>query len=255
MSDKSSLNSETPLTAIPEPLHEQDGTTFFLLDVETQGEPSEKKKGKKPMRTSDNEKSDSSDSSSSSVSAQVVIDHGNIPRRMNKNVGHLMRSGDDESESDYAFCYSPTRRESDADSVTKQRLPDHSHLHITESYDHETDLSAADEEPAAKKKAKRRRHKHKTLRKHLSPRKGMVTVYTEEDDDLVDEMPTGDRERMLRHSERRHELDHRRRSIPRRLHKRTQKVLQTNLQSQSWSRRESLQSSRHPGLSSEDALS
>lgn len=225
-------SEEAPLTAIPEAVHESSGTTFFLLNVGNEAE---------IVNPDDDNKSVSStDSSSSSVSAQVVIDHGSsIPRK--NGLGHLMRSGDDESESDYA--YSPLRRESDTDSVK------HSHLHVTEQY--ETDLSAAeneeDDKPTAKTTKRRRHHKHHTKR---SPRKGMVTVYTEEDDDLVDEMPTGDRERMLRHSQR----NYRRRSIPRRLHKRTQRVLQTNLQSQSWSRRESLQSSRHPGLSSEVAL-
>lgn len=244
--------SETPLNAIPEPIQDGDGTTFFLLNVNDESSSS-----KKPIND-DDEKSDSStDSSSSSVSAQVVIDHGSsIPRRMEKNgLGHLMRSGDDESESDYAFCYTPQRRESDAESITKR-----THLNIMEPYEHETDLSAAendgdddldeDEVRHGKKSKKRRRHHKHHKGKHVSPRKGMVTVYTEEDDDLVDEMPTGDRERMLRHSDK---FD-RRRSLPRRLHKRTQRVLRTNLQSQSWSRRESLQSSRHPGLSSEDAL-
>ncbi|CAO3692490.1 unnamed protein product [Rhizopus stolonifer] len=81
----------------------------------------------------------------------------------------------------------------------------------------------------------------------------MVTVYTEEDEDLVDDMPRGDHERMMRHNLRHR---YRKRSVPRkRLHKRTQRVLQTELQSQTWSRRESLQSNRHPGLSSEEALS
>lgn len=281
-----SVTSEKSLNAIPEPVEDTDGTTYFLLNVANEPEAVDKKEGKKPMHHNDNNEEDdddkssvssksSTDSSSSSVSAQVVIDHGSsIPRRMEKNgLGNLMRSGDDESESDYAFCYSPLRRESDTDSISKQA----SQLHVMASYD--TDLSAADdhdgdddldeeevEDMVRRHKAvshtgggkqktystferKRRRH-HKHKHKHLLPRKGMVTVYTEEDDDLVDEMPTGDRERMLRHSER----NYRRRSIPRRLHKRTQRVLQTNLQSQSWSRRESLQSSRHPGLSSEVAL-
>ncbi|KAF1803269.1 hypothetical protein FB192DRAFT_1075853 [Mucor lusitanicus] len=350
-----SYNSESPLNVIPEPVRDEEGTTFFLLDVANEAEPINVEEPAKPKsrksrrkRGSDNEqeggedgnRSDSShssksstDSSSSSVSAQVVIDHGSsIPRRLEKNgAAHLLRSGDEESESDYAFCYTPIRRESDADSASnhhhqqQRRLLNSlhvdrgsSHLNMMEassmhSSQQDTDLSAAendgdddldDEEeedgmvhrnalsrhdtsntaqtdPDYEGRANhanrtpRRRHHHKhhhsrngkaasgSRKDHLANSKAMVTVYTEEDDDLVDEMPRGDRERMMRHNERnyrRHNHHHdasgfRRRSIPRRLHKRTQRVLQTNLQSQSWSRRESLQSNRHPGLSSEEALS
>jgi hypothetical protein len=229
---------------------------------------------------------------------------------MEKNgVAHLLRSGDDESESDYAFCYTPVRRESDADSATTQHqrrlLSEHhasSHLNMMEnSFSHsqqeDTDLSAADndanddEDKVLQRKSiskgniitndintsenndrtsHRKRHRHHRHHRNgksatggsrkdmLANSKAMVTVYTEEDDDLVDEMPRGDRERMMRHNERNYRRDvsagYRRRLLPRRLHKRTQRVLQTNLQSHSWSRRESQQSNRHPGLSSEDAL-
>lgn len=160
--------------------------------------------------------SSSSSSSSSSVSAQVVIDHV-LPTKPSQ-----LRS-EEESESDYALS-SPARRDSDAD-----RRPPRSHLRIVEA------ASDADDEAPKKK-----------------PQKSMVTVYTEEDEDLVDEMPRGDHERMMRHNLRHR---YRKRSVPRkRLHKRTQRVLQTELQSQTWSRRESLQSNRHPGLSSEEAL-
>ncbi|KAI8645616.1 hypothetical protein BD408DRAFT_360915 [Parasitella parasitica] len=346
-----SFNSESPLNALPEPVQDEEGTTFFLLDVASETEPvnvepeaSAKAKSKRNKRKKgiDNEAEDenndnisvsshssksSTDSSSSSVSAQVVIDHGSsIPRRLEKNgAAHLLRSGDDESESDYAFCYTPIRRESDTDSVSnhQRRLlnslhTEHgsSHLHMMESCSlhsqQDTDISAAendgdddlddeDEEDRnslsrhnsnnrvkndhmgadlngrinhLNRTARRRHHKHHhrngksstglarngNRKDQLANSKAMVTVYTEEDDDLVDEMPRRDRERMMRHNERNyrrhnHDVGFRRRSIPRRLHKRTQRVLQTNLQSQSWSRRESLQSSRHPGLSSEEALS
>lgn len=352
-----SYNSESPLNVIPEPVQDEEGTTFFLLDVASQAEPvnveepeaptKSKSKRSRRKKGSDNEegengddgnKSDSSHSSksstgssSSSVSAQVVIDHGSsIPRRLEKNGAvHLLRSGDDESESDYAFCYTPIRRESDADSVSNHQRRLLNSLHVDRGSSHlnmmeassmhssqqDTDLSAAendgdddlddDEEggrmhrdalsrhstnnsaqadhhlhPAyaghanhASRTSRRRHHKHHHSRNgkasgqhgnsrkdQLANSKAMVTVYTEEEDDLVDEMPRGDRERMMRHNERNYRRHHhdasgfRRRSIPRRLHKRTQRVLQTNLQSQSWSRRESLQSNRHPGLSSEEAL-
>ncbi|KAL9541791.1 hypothetical protein PS6_010137 [Mucor atramentarius] len=345
-----SYNSESPLNVIPEPVQDEEGTTFFLLDVANEATPvnvesetpakskSKKSRRKKGSDNDENEDDDnnsdsshssksSTDSSSSSVSAQVVIDHGSsIPRRLEKNgAAHLLRSGDDESESDYAFCYTPIRRDSDADSVSnhQRRLlnslhVDHgsSHLNMMEaSSSHsqqDTDLSAAendgdddledDEEDGmmhrdtlsrhntnnstqtdhlrpdydghtnhTDRTPRRRHHKHHhrngksstngSRKDQLANSKAMVTVYTEEDDDLVDEMPRGDRERMMRHNERNYRRHHhdasgfRRRSIPRRLHKRTQRVLQTNLQSQSWSRRESLQSNRHPGLSSEEALS
>lgn len=344
-----SYNSESPLNVIPEPVQDEEGTTFFLLDVANEATPvnvesetpakskSKKSRRKKGSDNDENEDDDnnsdsshssksSTDSSSSSVSAQVVIDHGSsIPRRLEKNgAAHLLRSGDDESESDYAFCYTPIRRDSDADSVSnhQRRLlnslhVDHgsSHLNMMEaSSSHsqqDTDLSAAendgdddleeDEEDGmmhrdalsrhntnnstqkdhlhpdydghtnhTHRTPRRRHHKHHhrngksstngSRKDQLADSKAMVTVYTEEDDDLVDEMPRGDRERMMRHNERNYRRHHhdasgfRRRSIPRRLHKRTQRVLQTNLQSQSWSRRESLQSNRHPGLSSEEAL-
>lgn len=349
-----SYNSESPLNVIPEPIQDEEGTTFFLLDVANEAEPinveseapvklkskkSKRRKGSDNEAENDNDNDDnnsvssrssrsSTNSSSSSVSAQVVIDHGSsIPRRLEKNgAAHLLRSGDDESESDYAFCYTPIRRESDADSVSnhQRRLltslhVEHgsSHLHMMEaSSSHsqqDTDISAAendgdddldDEEDNEiihrdslsrnnvnniiqndhltpnndnhindSNRTRRRHHKHHhrngksstglarngNRKDQLTNNKAMVTVYTEEDDDLVDEMPRGDRERMMRHNERNYRRHHhdagfRRRSIPRRLHKRTQRVLQTNLQSQSWSRRESLQSNRHPGLSSEEAL-
>lgn len=285
-----STNSETPLNILPaEPVTDDQGTTFFLLDVNNEPIPPIPKKSKhhrsKRISEGDDDNSDSSHSSSSSsgssVSAQVVIDHGgSIPRRLEKNgFAHLLRSGDDESESDYAFCYTPaSRRESDAESASNsRRMVTPSHLHLMEpshSQPEETDLSAAENDgdddleqeeisrkPGSIHKERRRRHRHHRRKDLLSDSKAMVTVYTEEDDDLVDEMPRGDRERMLRHNERsyRHSRNDenegfRRRSIPRRLHKRTQRVLQSNLQSHSWSRRESLQSNRHPGLSSEEAL-
>ncbi|CEP15135.1 hypothetical protein [Parasitella parasitica] len=350
-----SFDSASPLNALPEPVQDEEGTTFFLLDVANESEPVDverleapakaKSKRNKLKKGADNEADNDNDdnnsvsshssksstnSSSSSVSAQVVIDHGSsIPRRFEKNgATHLLRSGDDESESDYAFCYTPIRRESDTDSVSNHQRrilnslhAEHvsSHLHMMESSSlhsqQDTDMSAAENDgdddlddededdrdslsrhntdhgtqndhidtdlnggrmSHSNRTARRRRsHKHNYHRngKHstglarngnrkdqLANSKAMVTVYTEEDDDLVDEMPRRDRERMMRHNERNyrrhnHEAGCRRRSIPRRLHKRTQRVLQTNLQSQSWSRRESLQSSRHPGLSSEEALS
>jgi hypothetical protein len=310
-----SITSETPFNVIPEPVHDPEGTTYFLLDVDNETSPppplppptkSKRHKSKKSLGEDESEDDNSStdSSSSSSVSAQVVIDHGSsIPRRMEKNgATHLLRSGDDESESDYAFCYTPGRRESDADSAThpqQRRLrPASSHLMMEISGSHsqqDTDLSAAendgDEEDieasvtrlsksnTAHKisdninvsetndhknhnRRRRRHHRHHrnggSRREILANSKAMVTVYTEEDDDLVDEMPSGDRERMMRHNERNYRRDvsagYRRRLLPRRLHKRTQRVLQTNLQSHSWSRRESQQSNRHPGLSSEDAL-
>lgn len=295
-----SASSETPLNILlAEPVTDEQGTTFFLLDVNNQEEPPVTKKSKhhRNKKTSEGDdgsdsnnssSSSSSSSSGSSVSAQVVIDHGgSIPRRLEKNgLGQL----GDESESDYAFCYTPaSRRGSDADSVSNSgRLLKPSHLHLMEpgtSQPEETDLSAAEndgdddleQEEVSNKpgspthKGRRRRHRHhkKAANRNGSSRKdlladskAMVTVYTEEDDDLVDEMPRGDRERMLRHNERNYRSRHeeeigegfRRRSIPRRLHKRTQRVLQTNLQSHSWSRRESLQSNRHHGLSSDEAL-
>lgn len=349
-----STNSESPLNVLPEPVQDEEGTTFFLLDVANEVEPvniepevparskSKKNKRKKgPDNEAENGNADdhdnddnssvssrssksSTDSSSSSVSAQVVIDHGSsIPRRLEKHgAAHLLRSGDDESESDYAFCYTPNRRESDADSVSnhQRRLlalhVDHgsSNLHMMESspsYSQQnTDLSAAEDDDLDDEeedgsihrdllsrhstsnsiqndhhgsdhddpmndlnRTRRRHHRHHhrngkssarltrdgDRKEQFADNKAMVTVYTEEDDDLVDEMPRGDRERMMRHNERsyrrhNHDAGFRRRSFPRRLHKRTQQVLQTNLQSQSWSRRESLQSNRHPGLSSEEAL-
>jgi hypothetical protein len=122
--------------------------------------------------------------------------------------------------------------------------------------DREDDQDDADDEgvydPGRDHRQRHRRKDYNMKKGDLANDKRMVTVYTEEDDDLVDEMPRGDRERMIRHN-RRHR--YRKRSVPRkRLHKQTQRVLQTNLQSHSWSRRESLQSIRHPGLSSEEAL-
>jgi hypothetical protein len=264
----------------------EENATYFLLDVKNQNNDDAKS-------VSSHSSKSSTDSSSSSVSAQVVIDHGSsIPRHLEKNgMGHLTRSGDDESESDYAFCYTPVRRESDAESssgpparrLTAQLLSGHTKLHsslrhsssycsIEDAIDSHTDFSGAEndgdveddfDEGAGKVGTRKRRHRHRRgngrgSRKDIlnqENNKAMVTVYTEEDDDLVDEMPRGDRERMMRHNRKHGDSSgYRRRSVPRRLHKRTQKVLQSNLQSQSWSRRESLQSSRHPGLSSEEAL-
>ncbi|KAI8970790.1 hypothetical protein BDB01DRAFT_731425 [Pilobolus umbonatus] len=73
-----------------------------------------------------------------------------------------------------------------------------------------------------------------TVKKKKKKRKG-VTVYTEEADDLMDEMPRGDRELLLRSKQRR-------------------KKKATEVQA--WSRRESLsQKNRHPGLSSGEAVS
>ncbi|KAI7868213.1 uncharacterized protein EV154DRAFT_432195 [Mucor mucedo] len=297
-----SVNSETPLNILPpDQVTDDQGTTFFLLDVNNEEEPAaaapkKSKHHRSSKKTSEGDdgsdsnnssSSSSSSSSGSSVSAQVVIDHGgSIPRRLEKN-GQL----GDESESDYAFCYTPaSRRGSDADSVSNSgRLLKPSHLRLIEPstfQPEETDLSAAENDgdddleqeevsnkpgsPAHKERKRRHKHHRKATNRNGSSRKdiladskAMVTVYTEEDDDLVDEMPRGDRERMLRHNERNYRSRHeeeigegfRRRSIPRRLHKRTQRVLQTNLQSHSWSKRESLQSNRHPGLSSDEALS
>lgn len=293
-----SANSETPLNILPaEAVTDEQGTTFFLLDVNSNEEPTNTKKSKHHRNKKNSEGDDGSDSnhsssssssSGSSVSAQVVIDHGgSIPRRLEKN--GLAQLGD-ESESDYAFCYTPaSRRGSDADSVSNNgRLLQPSHLRLMEpctSQPEETDLSTAENDGdddleqeeiinkpgSSTHKGRRRRHRHhkKSTNRNGSSRKdlladnkAMVTVYTEEDEDLVDEMPRGDRERMLRHNERNYRSRYeeetgegfRRRSISRRLHKRTQRVLQTNLQSHSWSRRESLQSNRHPGLSSDEAL-
>ncbi|KAI9276049.1 hypothetical protein BY458DRAFT_454486 [Sporodiniella umbellata] len=204
-----SNDSQTGLTS-------QQGTTYFLLDVNEENDSASV--------------SSSSSSSGSSISAQVVIDHvlSGKPR---------LRS-EEESESDCAFSYSPARRDSDTDSK-----PPRSHLHRAIQ---PTDVNkdTASETGAASSSNQSHKKKHE---------KSMVTVYTEEDEDLVDEMPRGDHERMMRHN-RRHR--YRKRSVPRkRLHKRTQRVLQTELQSQTWSRRESTQSNRHPGLSSEEALS
>lgn len=347
-----SATSETPFNIIPEPTYDQEGTTYFLLDVDSETPREERQPSTSPppppspspplppslptppkskrhkskknysgSEQDDNSSTSSTDSSSSSVSAQVVIDHGSsIPRRMEKNgASHLLRSADDESESDYAFCYTPARHESDADSATLQQnqhrllsSTEHhtsSHLHTMEiSSSHsqqDTDLSAAENDGkddlnkdqlqrksipksnmADKRiddihasetngrssdlrnhnqsnRKRRRHHRHHrngksttegNRKEMLANNKAMVTVYTEEDDDLMDAMPRGDRERIMRHNERNYRRNVSAGYRPRRLHKRTQRVLQTNLQSHSWSRRESQQSSRHPGLSSEDAL-
>ncbi|KAI8076326.1 uncharacterized protein BX664DRAFT_344388 [Halteromyces radiatus] len=108
-------------------------TTYFLLDIQEpeqqdeteasittqQQQQQQKKKNKRRSSHSDastRRSSSSSSSTSSSVSAQVVIDHGHLRQphqshhasfshRLDKHANHLFRSGDDESESDYAYSF------------------------------------------------------------------------------------------------------------------------------------------------------
>ncbi|KAI9008463.1 hypothetical protein CLU79DRAFT_512000 [Phycomyces nitens] len=272
------------IDAISEPLT-QDNTTYFLLDI---SEPDPKDD---PNTQSDAESVSrrisrrSSDSSSSSVSAQVVIDHGgSLPRRLEKSrAARLLRTGDDESESDYTYSYVPVRHIPETGSPSGQhRRRRSTQMNLDQSIDNTRDDAegssrSAVETPSGSDKEDEDYHHHHRHRRHhrrrqrdpkdrhaRRDRKGKgVTVYTDEQEDLMDEMPSWDQERMRQQSNGNyqpsdediaHDHVHRDRSMRRRTKRKMQGLLQTDLHTHSWSRRESFQSNRDPGLSSDAAL-
>ncbi|KAI8393406.1 uncharacterized protein BYT42DRAFT_5272 [Radiomyces spectabilis] len=268
-----------------------DDTTYFLLDINADNTNEETSHSNE--RRSRRSSKSSTASSSSSVSAQVVIDHGNtLPRRLEKSgAAHLLRPADDESESDYAYSYTAGHREveplssTDRQYYTKTSTDDHDGsrpaFNTTNSSDADGRTTGAFSSQKNTRQPFRQRESHNSRDQTVADEgdsrgsdnhtyrksndhdngNGLTTVYTEEQDDLMDEMPSWDQER-LRHRKTiayertndENEHSYSPRAGHRRLDKRTQRVLQTDLQSHSWSRRESLQSNRDPGLSSDDAL-
>ncbi|KAI7862736.1 hypothetical protein BDF14DRAFT_1851990 [Spinellus fusiger] len=259
-------------------------TTYFLLDMEDL----EKEEPMDIDRTSRRSSKSSTHSSSSSVSAQVVIDHGeSLPRRIEKSrAARLMRTGDDESESDYTYSYVSVRRDAEEEASSGRHLHNHNiHMYLKNAIHTPQDDIQADESGRSAgesaygsdkegihylAQSPRHRHRHKRNRdtktdaQKRRDRKGKgVTVYTDDQEDLMDEMPSWDQERMRQQSGTLYPSDdeninsparYRGRSSRRKPKKKVQGLLKTDLQTHSWSRRESLQSNRDPGLSSEDAL-
>ncbi|KAG0183213.1 hypothetical protein DFQ29_008573 [Apophysomyces sp. BC1021] len=248
-------------------------TTFFLLDIEAPAE-EELDNGDNASVSSQT----SSNSSSSSISAQVVIDHGSsLPRRLEKSgAGHLLRAGDDESESDYAYSLTSTRRELEVPSSSSRARhrrstgPERRTSIVDMAADGAKLTNAEEREFSFDKIGKGKGHQwRRTAEQKESDaesihKAGGVTVYTDEQEDLMDEIPSWDQERMRRQSVAHYISDDKdehyadevdaQLSARRRLKKRAQRALQADLQSHSWSRRESLQGNRDSGLSSEQAL-
>ncbi|KAI9484564.1 hypothetical protein BDB00DRAFT_854740 [Zychaea mexicana] len=216
--------------------------------------------------------SSSSSSSGSSVSAQVVIDHGNsLPRRLDKRIARrLVRSDNEESESDYAYSYTPRPEAGGAEeNVTHPCSQGEDAEGATQP------VSPTDrEDDGIHHHHHRQHHHHHHHQRKLDnsthegkPPQGM-TVYTEEDDELMEEVPSwGDHERIRRHEEDEEEgLQEnspydggdegraQRHHHQRKPKKRINRLRQEDLHSHSWSRRESQQNVRRSGLTSEEAL-
>lgn len=242
-----SNSSQTPLTERPTTVErdkeqEQDeSATYFLLDIKDDDETN--------LQRPDSRRSDVSSASSSSESAQVVIDHGSsLPRRLEKGFArHVFRSDNEESESDYAYS---------------------TYAHLTSDQNQEQR-----EQPETKPRI--------TRQSNIPDSEAVMAVYTEDEEDLMEQVPSwNNEERLLRqqqHEEQQQqeqqEEQHDARSAydaedeqlahgespashdnNRKTKKRFHKVLQTNFHSHSWSRRESLQNMRRTGLSSDAAL-
>ncbi|KAI8140299.1 hypothetical protein BJV82DRAFT_671729 [Fennellomyces sp. T-0311] len=224
-----SSSSQTPLNkkADGETSKHDEHTTYFLLDIKDDN--NDRATSERPISQCSTNSISSSSSSGSSVSAQVVIDHGNsLPRRLDKQIARrLVRSDNDESESDYAYSYTPRQE----DEGTHPCSPI------------EGAGEAADRKEVKEKKGKK-----------------VMTVYTEEDDDLMEEVPSWDHER-IRTSDAAHEnspYDGEDEGRPHRHQRRPKKKInrwrQEDLHSHSWSRRESQQNVRRSGLTSEEAV-
>lgn len=263
-----STSSQTPLndrqhrtfsphstTAEPAPAED---TTYFLLDIEDDQQENRPGSALSAEHRSD---SSSSRSSRSSVSAQVVIDHGNsLPRRLDKHIAnHVFRSDNEESESDYAYSYA--HHDHGDQGITPERSPSHHSAEATHAGEEDSyHLRSKDQ-----KRATREGARSESYDADHENGKGVMTVYTEEDEDLAEEVPTWDQKRIREQQElsgeghdhqprakrKRHARDvHHQRKMKRRL----PKGINGDLHSHSWSRRESVQNLRRPGLSSEEAL-
>ncbi|KAL0077233.1 hypothetical protein F4703DRAFT_1743001 [Phycomyces blakesleeanus] len=289
------------IDATPEKSSEDNGnTTYFLLDISEPSQEENLNNQSEPESVSRRISRRSSDSSSSSVSAQVVIDHGgSLPRRLEKSrAARLLRTGDDESESDYNYSYVPVRNIPETEALSGQhRRRRSTQMHLNQSFDNAHDdveegSRSAVETPSGSEKEdededddengdyrnhshshQHHRHRRNHRRRQRDPkdrharrdRKGKgVTVYTDEQEDLMDEMPSWDQERMRQQSNGNYQpsdddiphdhVRYRDRSMRRRTKRKVQGLLQTDLHTHSWSRRESFQSNRDPGLSSDTAL-
>ncbi|KAF7726482.1 hypothetical protein EC973_008717 [Apophysomyces ossiformis] len=248
-------------------------TTYFLLDINT---PTEEipDNGDNASVSSDS----SSNSSSSSVSAQVVIDHGSsLPRLLEKRgAGHLLRRRDDESESDYAYSLTSARRDHDmtissdraqhgANISTERRSSvggsagDSISLKNGEAGEFSFDTSGKGKRPQWRSSTEHNENDSESI--HRTRR---MTVYMDEHEDLMDEIPSWDQERLRRQNVAHYISDDKddhyvnetdaNLSSRRKLKKKNLRALQADLQSHSWSRRESMEAHRHSGLSSDQAL-
>ncbi|KAL1926772.1 hypothetical protein VTP01DRAFT_5418 [Rhizomucor pusillus] len=262
-----STSSQTPLndrrqqTFSPNTLNTEaepaENTTYFLLDIE---DDQQQERAGSTLSFEHSSDTSSSRSSRSSVSAQVVIDHGNsLPRRLDKHVAnHVFRSDNDESESDYAYSYAHHDHADKA--MTPERSPSQrsgERMQEEDSYQ----LTSKDQ-----KRVSRDHIRNESYDADHENGKGVMTVYTEEDEDLAEELPTWDQERIREQQELSSDVpdDHHRPKQKRHAHdmhqhqrkmkKRLPKGINADLHSHSWSRRESIQNLRRPGLSSEEAL-
>lgn len=260
-SSQTPLNDQRQQTFSPNTLNTEaepaENTTYFLLDIE---DDQQQERAGSTLSFEHSSDTSSSRSSRSSVSAQVVIDHGNsLPRRLDKHIAnHVFRSDNDESESDYAYSYAHHDHADQA--MTPERSPSQrSGERMQEEASYQ--LTSKDQ-----KRVSRDHIRNESYDADHENGKGVMTVYTEEDEDLAEELPTWDQERIREQQELSSDVpdDHHRPKQKRHAHdmhqhqrkmkKRLPKGINADLHSHSWSRRESVQNLRRPGLSSEEAL-
>lgn len=272
-----SSTSRTPLNNNSPPTNDsaattEDHTTYFLLDIED--EPPEDHVSQKSSKHSTCRRSSTtSDSSDSSVSAQVVIDHGSsAPRRFDKHIAsHVFRSDNEESESDYAYSYRTTppgmaehahHDEEHDDTKDDRRIPSSSIAAAT-SPRQETGFSNHDIDAVRKSEVV---PMDEAPGSPSTTCPGGLTVYTEEEEDLMEQVPSWDHERIRHETENDNSpydagdesadpsrITHRENRKPRK-RPHHHRLLQEDLHSHSWSRRESAHDQRKTGLSSDEAL-
>ncbi|KAI7885791.1 hypothetical protein K492DRAFT_123348 [Lichtheimia hyalospora FSU 10163] len=263
-----SSTSRTPLNNNAPPTNDsnEDHTTYFLLDIDDDS-PEDHVSHKSSKHSVSRRSSTTSDSSDSSVSAQVVIDHGSsVPRRFDKHIAsHVFRSDNEESESDYAYSYRATPPGMDAHHDDEQEDTKNNRLGHAPS----SSSPAATTLPLEEIGFSNRDNKSDVAMDATSgspstcPRR--LTVYTEEEEDLMEQVPSWDHGRIRHETENDNSpydagdesvdpcrITHRENRKPRkRAHHR---LLQEDLHSHSWSRRESTHDQRKTGLSSDEAL-
>ncbi|KAI7850621.1 hypothetical protein BDC45DRAFT_518069 [Circinella umbellata] len=263
-----------------EPQHPEENTTYFLLDINDEDDNnydssfdirSNRRSARSNVSVRSNSSSSSSSSSGSSVSAQVVIDHGNsLPRRLDKRIARrLGRSDNEESESDYAYSYTPRPQTGQGEEGERVTHPC--------SNDDDNDPTSGSKQqqqqqmnitsPTGRDDSDDYHHHQLNQRDNSIKDVQGMTVYTDEDDDLMEEVPSWDHGRIRRHEDDElHENSpydgedegiphqHRHHNHHRKPRKRINRLRQEELQSHSWSRRESQQNVRRSGLTSEEAL-